>query len=814
LLLKRFLSAWLLGIALLGTHSRAESGPPLVPEAELRDLEVEPFQETFRQKVMRGLGDLSYRISNQLFEGETLISPWSQGFPNGMSAGFRFGRRAFDNFDLLGSWTVIDRMIFSVGYGKGLYDFKLPVPLTAGLGLNVRIGTSGVLEIKSIRQVSPADARKPPRARSATDETDEVDEGDIQELNPYLRGSNIDSPLKAKLKNLLGLVTLPVRIPFSHRTFKKHMRDGEVISYTVSGRVGFGVDVGLQILPPITDLNNAASAGADVYLSGDYQVVVLKESDRYAKVRISRIKGRGASLRFQIGGNYNQLFDGIVVFKGKKLEKRFFSYSPSWQPFRLYEDVRHETEVDLGYRYDLHSKEGREAYHRAMIGLYTHSSEIADRGGDQPVERLFNRSQVRKTESGGILGNILSFFRYNREHRKQESETEVIQPDSEVTILKSENQLNNSFRFLGAGQSRMRRVSVVIDEDGYNDIDRDPESAALLLESSIEDPITRYKELNGYAEEIEGALGESKIFPKFPEQAPNDGNPFKLGKSNFGRSSFYFGIRLDAEGIRSFLETPWNQIEDQVKKLDIRVKREDFEQAKFHSKERRADAFRESMTKLFKDRRHVMGWMRILSSIVPKGGAVKFLSANSTAFGSVQLRGNYQSPMERILQQTNQSMGIGSETDRVPLDPEAIVNGVRTDILPDGRTKISFTLAKKPEFVYFRLNPLLVPRRKAKPLQLVVFNRGDRFKEGVNEIILDPDSTDDLARRLALRVIPGGLMNFTVGYSRFGSKWGYGSSTRFRTLGLERPGTTDASPEDAEMPEDPEMPDEKDDDVE
>ncbi len=804
MLLKRFLILLLLGITLLGAHSRAEPGPPLVPEAELKDLEVEPFQESFRQRVMRGLGDLSYRISNQLFEGETLISPWNQGFPNGVSAGFRFGRRAFDNFDLLGSWTVIDRMIFSVGYGNGLYDFKLPVPLTAGLGLNVRVGTSGVLEIKSIRQVSPADARKPPRARGAN-EGDEIDEGDITELNPHLRGSTIDSPLKAKLKNLLGLVTLPVRIPFSHRTFKKYMREGEVISYTLSGRIGFGVDVGLQVLPPIEDLTNAASAGVDVYLSGDYQVAVLKESDRYAKVRISRIKGRGASLRFQVGGNYNQLFDGIVVFKGKKLEKRFFAYSPSWQPFRLYEDVRHETEVDLGYRYDLHSKEGREAYHRAMIGFYSTSSEIADRGGDQPVERLFNRSQVRKTESGGILGNILNFFRYNREHRKQVSETEVIQPDSEVTIFKSENQLNNSFRFFGAGQSRMRRVSVIVDEDGYNDVDRDPESAALLLESSIEDPITRYRELNDYAEEIEGALGESKIFPKFPEQAPNDGNPLRLGKSNFGRSSFYFGVRLDAEGLRNFLETPWNQIEDQAKKLDIRVKREDFEQAKFHAKERRADAFRESMTKLFKDRKHVMGWMRILSSVVPKGGAVKFLSANSTAFGSVQLRGNYQSPMERILQQTNQSMGIGSETDRVPLDPEAIVNGVRTDILADGRTKLSFTLAKKPEFVYFRLNPLLVPRRKSKPLQLVVYNRADRFKEGVNEIILDPNSTDDLARRLALRVIPGGLMNFTVGYSRSGNKWGYGASTRFRTLNQEQNESPDALPDDRDMP------DEKDD---
>lgn len=803
MLLKRVSILFLLGIALLGAHSRAEPGPPLVPEAELRDLEVEPFQETFRQKVMRGLGDLSYRISNQLFEGETLISPWSQGFPNGMSAGFRFGRRAFDNFDLLGSWTVIDRMIFSVGYGQGLYDLKLPVPLTAGLGLNVRVGASGILEVKSIRQVSPADARKPPRARSATEE-DQADENDIQELNPHLRGSNIDSPLKAKIRNLVGLVTLPFRIPFSHRTFKKHMREGEVISYTLSGRVGFGVDVGLQVVP-IPDLTNAASAGVDVYLSGDYQVAVLKESNRFAKVRISRIKGRGASLRFQIGGNYNQLFDGIVVFKGKKLEQRFLSYSPSWQPFRLYEDVRHETEVDLGYRYDLESKEGREAYHRAMIGLYTTSSEIADRGAGQPVERLFNRSQVRKTESGGFLGNILNFFRYNREHRKQVSETEVIQPDREITILKSENQLNNSVRFFGSGQSRMRRVSVVVDEEGYNDVDRDPETAALLLESSIEDPITRYKELNHYAGEIEGALGEERIFPKFPEQAPNDGNPFRLGKSNFGRSSFYFGIRLDAEGLQHFLETPWEQLESQAKKLDIRVKREDFEQAKFHSKERRAGAFREAMTRLFKDRKHVMGWMRVLSSVVPKGGAVKFLSANSTAFGSVQLRGNYQSPMERILQQTNQSMGIGSETDRVPLDPEAIVNGVRSDILPDGRTKLSFNLAKKPEFVYFRLNPLLVSRRKSKPLQLVVFNRGDRFKEGVNEIILDPDSTDDLARRLALRVIPGGLMNFTVGYSRSGSNWGYGASTRFRTLNQEQTDAQDALPEDTDMP------DEKDD---
>ena len=102
----------------------------------------------------------------------------------------------------------------------------------------------------------------------------------------------------------------------------------------------------------------------------------------------------------------------------------------------------------------------------------------------------------------------------------------------------------------------------------------------------------------------------------------------------------------------------------------------------------------------------------------------------------------------------------------------------------------------RKKFVYFRMNPLLVPRRKSKPLQLVVYNRGDRFKEGVNEIILDPNSNDDLARRLALRVNPGGLMNFTVGYSRSGNKWGYGASTRFRTLNQERNENPDALPED------------------
>lgn len=360
----------------------------------------------------------------------------------------------------------------------------------------------------------------------------------------------------------------------------------------------------------------------------------------------------------------------------------------------------------------------------------------------------------------------------------------------------------------------MRRVSVVVDEEGFNASERDKDTATLLLEASIEDPITRYKELNHYAGEIESALAEDRLFPKFPEHAPEDGNPFKLGKSNFGRSAFYFGIRLDAEGIDTFLNTPWNVIEEQARTLDVRLDREDFEAARLQSRERHATAFREAMTRLFRDRRHMGGWMKILSSIVKKAGSVKFLSAQSTAFGSVQLRGNHQSPMERILQQTNQSMGIGSETDRAPLDPEAVVNGIRTDILPDGHTKLSFNFAKKPEFVYIRLNPLLVPRRKAQPLQLVVFNRGDRFKEGVNELILDPASTDELARKLALRVIPGGLMNITIGYSRSGNKWGYGASTRFRNYtpdgGQTGPG---AAPED-ELPPENELPPEEQNDRE
>ena len=48
-------------------------------------------------------------------------------------------------------------------------------------------------------------------------------------------------------------------------------------------------------------------------------------------------------------------------------------------------------------------------------------------------------------------------------------------------------------------------------------------------------------------------------------------------------------------------------------------------------------------------------------------------------------------------------------------------------------------------------------------------------------------------------------MNFTVGYSRSGSNWGYGASTRFRTRSQAQTDAQDALPEDTDMP------DEKDD---
>ncbi|NDG84966.1 MAG: hypothetical protein EBX52_08020, partial [Proteobacteria bacterium] len=725
---------------------------------------------------------LEYRIVNALFDGNTSI-PYSHGIPGFGSAGVRVSRNIYNNYDVMNTWTVIDTFQLQVTPQSiqaqsdlQLWDrtpeqiIKFPVG-SIGLGVN------GTLELRDIRQMSPEKAR----TTEAPDLREEPPEsGDIQDLNPYLNSSPLDSPMRVKLKDILNVVKLPFKIPFHARGVKKHMRRGEIISYTVSGTIGFGANVGWN-LSPIPKLDISAGIGVEVHVNGSYQVAILKEDDRFVKVRVSRLKGVGTSGNLSTGMRSPDLYEGFLLFKGSKIETRVASFSPSITPFRFSIGASEDHGIDVGYRYDLDSEEGREAYHRAVLGSFAKSDEVSteETGTPRPaVEKLYRRTTDRLSTGLDFSGNINPVFRFSLDRNTQNITTEIELPDGTKKFFQSSKSRSNMFDFFGNGQKTTHRTSILIDHDAFREKIED--SFLLMSENSIEDSYTTAPSLNTHFERVETDLGQKGIFPRFPAVGPLESNGRRRKKLFYGRSSFYFGMTFKLSGLRRFLETTWETIEERAGKLGLHLSRKHFEEARDAFGAGDAKAEYQALTRFFSNQRHSELYPLLLMEGMPNELFERFLVAQNPAFGNIQVRGHTPLAMENTLRVSSQSMGMGTETERVALDPEATIRGLGTTRDEKGRTVVHLNLTKVPEFVYFRMQPMS-RRHKRDVVEIIAYNRNQRFKEGENLILLDPESTDPLAKKLSSKLLSDETLFLTVGYSRKGSQWGFGASTRFAT---------------------------------
>ena len=749
------------------------------------DFQPDAWPEQFYQAAMSRGEKLEYRIINALFEGNTSFTVFNQSLPKIGSGSIRIGRNIYNNYDVMNTWTVIDT--FDLGLSSQLYgaskpfQFWEPTPeqiIQFPVG-SISFGVNGTLQIRDIRQLSPEKART---VEAPVFREDPSGEGDIQDLNPYLNSSPLDSPMRVKLKNLLNLVKLPFKIPFNRKDVKRMMKS-EIISYTVSGTVGFGASIGWNY-SPVPIVQASAGLSFEVHINGSYQIAILKEDDRFVRVRISRLKGLGGSSTLGTGVHFPDVFKGFVLFKGKKIETTVGRYSPSITPFRLSASESQELEIDVGYRYDLETPEGRDAFHRAVLGSFVRSDEQALEDAESktpPVSKLYVRTTHRNSKGGDFSGNLNPIFRFDLNRGAQNVTTEIELPDGSKQYFQSSRSRSNDFDFLGNGQKVTHRTSILIDDQAFREKSED--SFLLMSENSIEDSYTFASSLNQHIDRVETDLGESGIFPRFPDRIPGKLGSKRSRKFFYGRSSFYFGMTFKLSGLKKFLETPWDQIQKRADELGLHLRQDHFEAAK--------DAFLlgdarkeyESLSKFFTNQRHSELYPKLLIEGLGEGLFERFLVAQNPAFGNIQVRGHTPLAMENTLRTTSQSMGMGTETDRTALDPNAIIKSFNSSRDELGRIVIHFNLAKNPEFLYFRIQPM-ARRYRHDSVEVIAYNRGNRFKEGENTLVLDPASTDPLTKKLSAKLISDLTYVATMGYSQKGSQWGFGASQRFDTSGF------------------------------
>jgi len=762
-----------LGFALA---ARAQVPPPS------DSVQVKSWPETFYQSVSNQAGELEYRFANALFDGGTQFDLFSGDLAQNLRFSSQVVREVYNNYDLINSWTVVDRFRVRLDPSLGLVSLSSLNAITHSVSAlpfaDIHLGAGGMLEVRDIKQVTP-DKINSVNSRDETPPTTSID--DIQELNPYLNTGIIDSPVRVKLYKVLNPVAIPFKIPFSRRDLRS-MSKGEVISYNLSGLMGFGGSLGFRLVSKSL-LSLGPELSMETHLNGEYQISILKQDERYAKVRVSKLQGRGYSAHTQVGVQFNDIYKGFFIFKGKALEQHLGAVSASLVPFELNLQFNQSKEVDFGYRYDLESQTGREAFHRAVLGSFILSEEAAieDQNLSTPsVSKLFTRAsqQTGSSRSAGI--NMGWLIKLGRTKNNQALATEIQLPDGTRHIFRSTEQKKSESRFLWKGLTKdSHQLSVVVDKEAF--LNAKPGAVLITSENVIEDGSCSGKEMNEYASEVEGFFNEGKIFPDFPNQIPDDNNPHDYKKAFYGRSSFYYGYTIKDQGVEWILNQTWSDLDARARKARIHFHQESFLAAQKAYLERNPEELEKQLTRFLKNNHRLNEISRFLTVGMKEESYEKFLVAQNASFGTIQKRGYITLPLDQLLQVSEQQMGLQNDTVRSVADPEARVSDLHAETGPDHKTVIKFTLSKIPEFLFFRMNPILRHKNSPNVTELIFFNRNQRFKVGENTIILDENSTDTLTRDLSSKLKPSELVEFTTGFSQHGSAWGYGASVQFRT---------------------------------
>jgi hypothetical protein len=746
------------------------------------ELEVKAWPESFYQWAIRRPENLNSRFTGALFDGENSSDIFVDNFTGSTSLNVSTARDVFNNYDLIGSWTVVDRMRLRlssnlIGYGTDLVN---PGPDEAGFSFpffGVSFGIQGILEWKNYRQLSPLEVRKLPEPGPSP-----VQPGteEITEINPYLSALSLNPNLAAKLKNILNPFILPFRMPLSRSDLRK-MKEGEVIAYNLTGRVGFRGTFGWQVIPS-TDIYFGANTAIETYLDGEYEVSVMKESERHAKVRVSRIRGMSSSLRVNAGLDWRNVFQGIFLFKETSFQLQLGNLSTQVIPFFFEVSRFHQKEIDIAYRYDLDNPEGREAFHKAVLGSLTLSEDSAqaDAGHANPsVERLYDRStdHLNWTRSNG---SKISLLLNRRQDRSEDSiETEVKLPGGSRHLFRTASRkLIRHNALFGSSESTSKRISLLMDKEGFRN--GDPGSLLIIAENSIEDSSTTPRELNSYTREVGKFFSRASLFPDFPEETLPTFGHRKGRRAWYGRSSFYFGFTLDQKQFETWLAQDPTPLLAFARAHQLELEAQDFSKMRMALDSRNAEELHEVLQRLLSNRNRTRELMDLFRLHLSQDSLEQFLVAQNPAFGNIQQRGHKITPLETAFRETDSAPALGMDGFKSVQDPDASILKLECTPLPGGALHLSFDLSDSPKFLFFSLTPLS-ERRQRSAIELVFFDREGRFHPGRNDLILDPKSEDPLIHRLTSKWgEKDSPMAFTLGFSRKDKSWGYGSSCQFR----------------------------------
>lgn len=805
---KGSISALFIAVALVSAFAQAREQSALMPER---------WQDVLDAKDIERIERSADRVADSIFhaiDDITLFETDGDGF----STEVAIHRRVFDNENIMNTWTVADR-----------FTVQGRVPLVAetpGTGLDFWIGANAGIEVLNIRQVSPAQAKAMPSPEARKQQivganwyhdfskNNQLKDGQwVYRLNEggnkVLSFMRRDPEHNARYSDFPGMVVLPVKLPLSVESFGR-MQEGEVLSYVGQGSVELGSSVGWNADP--SGITAVAEMGASytTYLRGSFRISVLKESESVARVKVTR--GETLGHRASLGSNAKPtMLDGVIILKNLQRQLKIvpFEFSIGDSTGRTF---------DVGYKFDLSTAEGKEAYEKAVVGRFGMADELA-RENSKVVQKVFTRNAKTGETSESAMLRLGFIFKNQSKATFSNMDAVVTFPDGTRRVLTSASQSDRGWRlFWGVYEKFMNRFSVDLDLDKLENGEAD-KAMHLTVEGKIDDSDTDNREYLAYVLETEDAVGKAGIFDRVPEKE----------KINLGRSSFYYRVAMNHDQIQKFISVPkehmWTALEKAfgvapglwsnlparfgyrlstlplealnvplyVAGLNIRqgsklwhaekIRRRWAKLKNLQDPKRQAEALGE----MFFDRLFGYELARLVRQVLSGEQVTYHVSGGARSVRRVSDQGGTLLTEDDIASRMQSEIEFDRQGPSAPdKAPGAQVSDFDVSLLDSDRVQIRFRLQAQPRALFFELSS----KRWWKPLAnetlaaILIPNAGD-FSTGENTVIVDRRDARSVWAPIAAQLKPGDRYNLRMAINVDGLHWGQVAEKTFRTLSEE-----------------------------
>lgn len=722
----------------------------IAASTSLQAQELQPWpgnvSRTLWDQVIRAGDSLSQALFDQFEE----IKLGQHNFGN-TAAEVAIGRTLFDNQDLLNTYTVTDHIRVSLAHT--LWSPTLPS------SFGFQLGVGGELKVTNVRQVAASRAAELP---APTELRDEITGGIIIPRDPAHSWYRRNPQLRPTFYQLWNMATQPLKIPLKVEHLRK-LENGELIAWSVSGYVSAGPSWNLV---PMQSIPTQISVGAQIFLKGEYRISVLKENERYVRLKLTRMRAQGISVGAGVDSS-TEILEGMVVLgqelPGVPVRVIPFKFNWTWQTTR---------QNDIAFRYDLEDPHAVLAFEKAILGQLELSSEA-----ESGVTKILTRSSIERQRLRERAMGLSFLFTSNRSRDIRSLVAWVRTEEGDHQVFKESVQLTREWKgWIKGRESRNHMFTVALAKR----LSKEAPRFVLSAESTIEDRRTDAQEIFNYVGQVEAVVGDPNAIPDIPMAHPRPDGSFVIAK--FGISSFHYGKHLDADQVDRFVRTPVTKIREYLKqafpdaslgqmiKQAIFLKRFRETQTLF---ENNADPIlrMRSLRKMFEMEKMGDGLLRVIALALQGEEVEYFVTATNRSFGRVQARGKKTTDVDRILDLADSRIAFERMVGSYRPVPEFRIEDINLLRPEPLKAVLSFTTKLQPHSLFIRVVRTTPFRKRLVMGELVYRNQG-QFVEGSNQLEISQTASSELGRYLFRYLIEGEDVTVQLSMSGDGLGWG------------------------------------------